>query len=296
MPDSCIKRRMLFACRQAYDDTVPAAGAPVGWLAPPQVFTAASPNGSGQIDRALVGRIPEGIVLAFRGTLPPTSKTHPPLEVFLDWANDADLLPLENKTYPGCVHRGFAGSLDRLWPKIEAAIRSLLQPEKANNRLFVTGHSKGGALANLAAWRALDIHELASPIRVMTIAAARAGNQAFRTGYESHGGIQCLRYESTFDAVPYLPLGNDAPLWVKELTGMIWKDLPKFDYAVVGQRVLARVTAMEAFQAVQRYLSWLGIGHPRTNYVPLLVQAHDISPGSDYDTLVCTGEPGCTHV
>ncbi len=298
MAEPCIKRRMLFACREAYFPAgwQPPADENPGWISPPQVFVAADPLVHGKIDSARIGRIPEGILLAFRGTLPPIGAADPPLTVFLDWANDADLLPLEDKTYPGRVHRGFHNSLERLWTDIRPAIERLLDEKPSDNTLFVTGHSKGGALANLAAWRALKIGRLASPIRVYTIAAARAGDADFRTGFETHGAIHCVRYESAFDLVPRMPFGADTPSWVKALAAKVWGPLKDLGYAPVGQRMRPHVSWLEALAAMRRYVSWLGIGGPRTQYLPLVVQAHSIGPKSGYDTLVCSGEdPPCAH-
>jgi hypothetical protein len=45
----------------------------------------------------------------------------------------------------------------------------------------------------------------------------------------------------------------------------------------------------------RRYLGGFGFGGIRSDYLPLLAVAHDISPNSGYDKLICDGEPGCTH-
>ena len=297
MSDQCIKRRLLFACRQAYGDGIPAAGGPVGWIAQPRAFKAKSALGSGMIDRVLVGRVAEGIVVAFRGTLAPFNKAdgHPPVEVALDWLNNVDMLSRTNGAYPGRVHKGFAGSVDRLWGKTEEAIRALLKPDRKDNRLFITGHSKGGALANLAAWRALAIKELASPIRVITIAAARAGNEDFRAAIEAHGGIDGLRYETPFDVVPWVPFGSDTPFWIKALVRKVWPNLLDNNYVTIGKRMPLRSSDADKLAALERYAGWLMPGSKRSAYAPLLVQAHDISKGSGYDQLVCLGEGGCKH-
>lgn len=288
---------MLFACRQAYDHNAPAAGGPVGWAAPPEAFEAPSPHGPGNIDRVLVGRIPEGIVIAFRGTLPPIANSgYPAATIALDWLNNVELVSRDDRIYPGRVHSGFASSVDRLWPGITQAIGRLALPDRSHNRLFITGHSKGGALANLAAWRALGIAGLAHPIRVITIAAARSGNEDFRAAYQAHGGIECMRYETAFDVVPLVPFGNDTPSWARKLAKQVWSKLYDNNFVSVGTRVPLRATLTEQARAAVRYLGWLGLGGTRSEYMPLLAQAHDISPHSGYDMLVCDGEPGCTHL
>jgi hypothetical protein len=292
MSDDCIKRRLLFACRQAYADGIPAAGKPVGWIAPPRVFHSAN-----RIDRVLVGRVPEGIVVAFRGTLPPFSAKdgHPSAEVATDWLNNVDMLSRTNGTYPGRVHKGFAASVERLWSKTEQAIRDLLKPDAKANRLYVTGHSKGGALANLAAWRALGIKGLAGPIRVVTIAAARAGNADFRAAVDAHGGIDCTRYETPFDVVPLVPFGADTPPWAKLVVRKVWPNLLDNNYVPIGRRMPLKSSEADMLAAIERYAGWLLPGSRKSAYAPLLVQAHDISAGSGYDRLVCLGEGGCKH-
>uniref|UniRef100_UPI0013D10E0C lipase family protein n=1 Tax=Klebsiella pneumoniae TaxID=573 RepID=UPI0013D10E0C len=71
--------------------------------------------------------------------------------------------------YGGGVHFGFAESMHRLWhdagsgPGVRTAIQAMLDQSlldrKARAHLFVTGHSKGGALANLAAMRSAQVRE-----------------------------------------------------------------------------------------------------------------------------------------
>ena len=291
MPEPCIKRRMLSACRQTYAAQAPAAGTPVGWQQAPESIS----GGEGEIDHALVGRIAEGIVLAFRGTLAQFGGGDAAFERSArDWINNADFLSRDNPLYPGRVHAGFAGSVNRLWPRIEAAIRRQVKPG-AKNTLFVTGHSKGGALANLAAWRALGIAGLDPPIRVFTIAAARAGNEDFRTAYQAHGGIRCLRYENLVDVVPLIPVGSDTPRWARTLIDKAWPGHHENNYFGVGTRMPGE-PGWTAFLEVWRYyfggFAWRAL---KGDYGQLLVAAHSINPGSHYDKLVCTGEAGCTH-
>ncbi|HMG48060.1 MAG TPA: lipase family protein [Allosphingosinicella sp.] len=286
---------MLFACRQTYQTQLPPRGTPVGWTEPPQEFIAQGPHGAGNIDRALVGRVAEGIVLAFRGTLAPfVEDDHGSGEVARDWLNNVEFLSRDNTVYPGRVHAGFAGSVERLWGQVAPAIQGLIRPG-GPNRLYVTGHSKGGALANLAGWRALGIVGLEGPIRVLTIAAARCGNEDFRTAYQAHGGISCRRYESAADVVPLVPPGADTPSWAKLLIQRLWPRLTNNDYVPVGTRVPVGVTLLEGLQVARRYLGGFGFGSVRSDYLPLLALAHDISPNSGYDTLICDGDPGCTH-
>src|SRR5689334_9760194 len=148
--DKCLKRRLLFACAGAYNPAVLDFRVKAGWQSEPDVILdPAAGAGNLHIDAALVGRFAEGVVIAFRGTLPPIGGNgHKPEQIFADWLNNFDFRAVSDPLYPGMVHEGFAASVQRLWAPLEAAVRRHLDTAPVK-RLFVTGHSKGGALANL---------------------------------------------------------------------------------------------------------------------------------------------------
>ena len=291
MADHCIKRQLLVACRQAYFARAPGAGTEVGWAEPPSFIT----SGPNDIDRALVGRTAKGVVVAFRGTLAPFVKDDNPSErVALDWLNNAEFLPRENAVYPGRVHAGFAGSVDGLWDELAAEIRALLG-KGGPATLFITGHSKGGALAALAGWRALAISELAPPVQVFTIAGARAGNGDFRTAYRAHGGIRCIRYEVALDIVPLVPLGTDTPPWARPLIRAAWPGLANINYLGVGTREPAGITGKEVLGALRHYFGGFAFRKVKGDFLTSLTAAHLIGPDSDYERLICRGGAHCPH-
>ncbi len=150
-------------------------------------------------------------VLFFRGTLPPTLIAQDRkqfLKVVKDWLNDAKVPLVKGQNLPGRVHQGFLGSLDALWPNIETYCKTSAKP------LYVTGHSKGGALAFLASYRLSKT--VKKPTAVYTYASPRVGDGAFAAAYDIEIP-QTFRVEYRDDLVPHLPASTGA--WLKILEG-----------------------------------------------------------------------------
>jgi hypothetical protein len=150
-------------------------------------------------------------VLFFRGTLPPTLIVQDPnqfLNVLKDWLNDANIALVKGQNLPGRVHQGFLGTLDALWSNIETWCKTSAKP------LYVTGHSKGGALAFLASYRLS--RTLKKPAAVYTYASPRAGDWAFATAYDIEIP-ETFRVEYRDDLVPHLPPSTGA--WLSILEG-----------------------------------------------------------------------------
>jgi len=147
------------------------------------------------------------ILAAFRGSESPTS-----LDGFKDWlltnANNYLIIP-EGRSGTDFAaagvgarfHRGFMDALEMIWEPLSAALNQAL---KAKERpLWVTGHSLGGALALLAAWRLqrnfLDVHE------IVTFGAPMIGNDAAAKAFEKEFSGKIFRYVDLNDLVPHLP-------------------------------------------------------------------------------------------
>jgi len=307
---SCMKRRLLYASSQAYQPRMEVHARSVGWIEPPIVVRREGLIGHRTIDLALVGRVSEGVVVAFRGTLPPFfAGDNDGWSVLLDWLNDTMSLCVETPDYAGGVHMGFAESTRRLWEDgegsagVKTAVRAMLAQGRADGRsrphLFVTGHSKGGALANLTAFRAACLPEWRDMgISVATIAAARAGNAAFAMAYEA-SRIACLRYEIPSDLVPHLPPGPHTPHWVNMIARGLVPRLAATDYHPVGLKVGPDAGPGAGHQRwtgtrrkLPRLLGRRGLGLEAL--MPGALRAHAICPDSAYDQLVCTGED-CDH-
>jgi hypothetical protein len=190
--------KLLRASQQAYNivahgpQPIDSPFDQIGWLAPPYGVVLGS-------DAFLVGETASETILAFRGTLPPFSDSPDKAQVVKDWLDDLDALLVPGANLPGLVHQGFLNALDALWPEIMAHT-SRAKP------LYATGHSKGGAVANLAAAR---LAAMASPPpAAATFAGAKPGDLDFQTAYNvlvPHS----VRYENRDDIIPHLPPSLD---------------------------------------------------------------------------------------
>ncbi|WP_160312568.1 lipase family protein [Caballeronia mineralivorans] len=159
-------------------------------------------TGSSRIDAAFIGTGRDGVVLAFRGTLPPGSPDHK--QTLQDWLNDLEAVLVVGDKLPGRVHQGFLGSLDALWPSVSEAVAEQMASSPVKH-LTITGHSKGGAVAHLAAARfALSTLVHGSDITVRTFEGAHPGDQSFADGY-MRLVPDVIRYEFQDDLVPHLP-------------------------------------------------------------------------------------------
>jgi hypothetical protein len=198
----------------------------VGFLKPPAAFQA----GQDEINACLVGTTGDGVLVAFRGTLPLDGPfTLPKL---LDWVNDLNAEPVAGDGLPGEVHEGFLGSLESLWGDVRDEVKNQLAPSGAAAPLFITGHSKGGAMAALAALRFRKQEALTA--KVVTFAAPKPGDSAFADAYNAV--MDHTRYEFADDVVPHLPpsapfLGFLASL---PFLGQRLAGLAQYDYEAVG--------------------------------------------------------------
>jgi triacylglycerol lipase len=149
----------------------------------------------------------KAIVLAFRGSQAPTS-----LDGFKDWlltnANNYLIIPegqigtdFAAAGVGARFHRGFMEALDAIWEPLLKAVTEAT--ESGDKPLWVTGHSLGGALALMAAWRLqrnfVAIHE------VVTFGAPMVGNDAAARAFEQEFAGKIFRYVNLEDPVPLLP-------------------------------------------------------------------------------------------
>lgn len=120
---------------------------------------------------------------------------------FEDWITDFDAFKSATD-----VHTGFQQTVENVWPRIEAAIKTAIgnQPGAGKN-LFFTGHSLGGALAIVAAARASATPEFSNlRTTVYTFGSPRTGGVDFFGRYKL--GDSTFRLVDGSDIVATVPL------------------------------------------------------------------------------------------
>jgi triacylglycerol lipase len=120
-------------------------------------------------------------VLSFRGT-----EVTEPSDVL------ADLKAGKNvEAIGGKIHVGFKGEINKLWPSIEKAVANI-------DKLYVTGHSLGAAMATIAAGRMQS-----KVLALVTFGSPKVGNKEY---------VACLafphyRVQNNCDDVTKVPFG-----------------------------------------------------------------------------------------
>ena len=159
-------------------------------------------------------------VLAFRGTEKKLG----------DWKTD--LRVALRDVGAGRIHSGFVGAYQQVRPAIEAAIEREVK-KKRDVRLFVTGHSLGGALA-VVATRFLPAERLAA---CYTFGSPRVGDRELSKVFRT----PIYRVVNASDAVPRVPVGGTA--WVfGKIMGGLTHVLPRWRFLDSARTHVERVT------------------------------------------------------
>lgn len=99
------------------------------------------------------------------------------------------------------LHEGFEDAVATVWPLVEAAIQNRPADQ---GKLFFTGHSLGGALATVAAARAVRDPKMVVTA-VYTFGGPRVGGSAFSDDYSPKLGDRTYRLVDGGDVVPTVP-------------------------------------------------------------------------------------------
>lgn len=271
------------ACNVTYYEALPGGAtscpsyADIGFVDTPDIIE------SGVINAALVGSTKSSVILAFRGTLTPATDNWQQFwDSALDWLNDAAAELITVPYTPGLVHQGFSSSLDGLWSSTLASLKKRLA---TGLPLYVTGHSKGGALAALAAIRLLRAESI-TPTAVYTFAGARAGDISFAKNYATQITTH-WRYENTDDIVPHLPptlavlgLLTAVEPRLKTLTSHEYRSVGTLQFInwntqIVGQSILLDAERLTSFLELvaKEQIEQVAADHSLENqYLPKLIR------------------------
>jgi Lipase (class 3) len=150
----------------------------VDWLnGGPHAFVA----GLDRIDAGIAGEIDAGVLCDF----------------------DALMVPPTAFSGKFLVHQGFNDALVKLLKAGLPLIETLIGGASDTKPIYVTGHSKGGALANLAAYFCKS-NWPSRHVFLTTFAAPRCGDADYQAAFDTlvpHS----VRYEAQDDIVPHLP-------------------------------------------------------------------------------------------
>ncbi|MBZ5603104.1 MAG: lipase family protein [Acidobacteriia bacterium] len=214
----------LYTPRQPYSDIVAFNSTP----------TVINSPGVDRINACLVGTNANGIIVAFRGTIPPTA-----IDSIPDWLEDFFAAPTTCGSLPGQVHSGFCHDIQSIIEPIISTVKAL---NPAQNKVYVTGHSKGGALASLGAYL---LTAAGIPVQqVVTFASPKTGDTNFQAGYQKVIPNQ-IRYENYGDLVPLMPPASAFIAGLVAVVSLIpdigpklaalFKEAQSWNYAAVGQ-------------------------------------------------------------
>jgi triacylglycerol lipase len=137
------------------------------------------------------------VLVSFRGTQP---------KVPIDWMTDFQAKHVTWGPFPGLVHKGFHDALHAVWgisyPGGEILPARLVN--RGDRAVWITGHSLGGAVAELCAAQAS--FETHVPVQgVYTFGQPRCGDDAFAAQAEAVLGQRIFRFINDRDIVPRVP-------------------------------------------------------------------------------------------
>lgn len=263
----------------------------VGFIGLPYVATAL------QIEAALIGKTANGIIIAFRGTLPPALNW----DSFFDWLQDFLMPTVPFEYLAGEVHLGFLNALLQLQEKIFQAVRTL---DPGNTMpVFITGHSKGGGIAPIAAMYFRNRYRF-RVAQTITFAGPNPGNTAFANAYNA-AFRNHVRYENYLDIVPLLPPDPEFTDWLLAIPGLpdtfrkILNYMKSYDYEPVGNlmyidsnSVATAYTPFEAELLLPVRMAEIGEAIITLD-LSAIGDAHHSGCGYRYMNAVCAGSGVC---
>jgi len=137
------------------------------------------------------------IYVSFRGTI----------TTLAQWANNLKFTQVNwpGKNCPGCkVHKGFYEVFTQIRDPTIALIKKAAK-EFPTADIFLTGHSKGGAIAMLLGkWLHSELPQF-TPTQMYTVGTPRTGNAAFANAVNAAFGNNNYRLKNRNDMIPTIP-------------------------------------------------------------------------------------------
>ncbi len=134
------------------------------------------------------------VIICFRGTEPPK---------ITDWLTDLAFwqkpVVIEGETYE--VHGGFWQALNDVWPHIA----SWLSVKGAGKKIWLVGHSLGGALACLTLARIFQAGMLSQVQGLYTYGCPRSVGYQMAEKFNAQSDLQVFRMVNDQDIVPHVP-------------------------------------------------------------------------------------------
>jgi hypothetical protein len=241
-----------------------------------------------RLNAVLAAVTPDSVIVAYRGTLgfaPGADRKR----VLKDWVQDADYEAVNEQNVQGKVHRGFLKAVTATWSDLLGTLQQWYREGLLEGRkLYVTGHSKGGAAAPIAGvkLRAAGF----TPAAVYTFAAARPGDAEFSKSAAS--GFQVWRYENRYDIVPHLPPNSaDGPLIEALLDDE--KVRTREEYESVGHLMyvnwMGHLTAVYE-DLVKERLDRFRARLREPGVAQAVVNAHSSAERAQYDESICQNQ------
>ncbi|WP_353271816.1 lipase family protein [Wolbachia endosymbiont (group A) of Nomada goodeniana] len=132
---------------------------------------------------------------------------------WFDYMKDAEMiLTSSGELLPegGKIHSGFYSLFKDSWESVYKILKGYANDQQLEIKDFkinLTGHSMGGAIANIAAL-CLSVREGAEDLHVATFASPRVFDSSVAEVYEERLGKKTIRVVNQSDFIPSLPLGS----------------------------------------------------------------------------------------
>jgi triacylglycerol lipase len=130
------------------------------------------------------------LVIVCRGTEPTKLE---------DITTSFDFRLINASPFPGKVHAGFAEATDDLWPTVADLVKKF-----PNRAIWLCGHSLGGSISALLAYRLKGTASTTNPEELYTFGCPKIGNQEYASALDSTGLVH-HRFVNSIDMVPNIP-------------------------------------------------------------------------------------------